>query len=62
MAKTTHRNYEKPLVTDAYDVDVFNKNFDKVDTDMNKCMTDIEEVKNEIQASAEIVRGMTESL
>lgn len=62
MAKTTHRNYEKPLVTDAYDVDVFNKNFDKVDTDMNKCMTDIEEMKNEIQASAEIVRGMTESL
>ena len=62
MAKTTHRNYEKPLVTDAYDVNVFNKNFDMMDTDINQCMSDIDEVKKEIQASAEIIRGMTENL
>ena len=50
MAKTAYRNYEKPLVTDAYDVNVFNENFDMIDNDINQCMT------------AEILRGMTENL
>lgn len=62
MAKTAYRNYEKPLVTDAYDVNVFNENFDKIDNDINQCMTAIDEVEKEIRASAKILRGMTENL
>ena len=58
MAETTNRKYRKPLITDAYDSEVFNRNFEMIDVDMKKCINDITEIKKEIQSASEAVKNL----
>lgn len=62
MAETTNRKYRKPLIIDAYDIEVFNRNFEMIDVDMNKCINDITEIKKEIQSASEAVKNLLNEL
>lgn len=62
MAETTNRKYRKPLITDAYDIEVFNRNFEMIDVDMNKCINYITEIKKEIQSASEAVKNLLNEL